>query len=222
MNIDTTNNAFNFGGTTGTAFAGTVDMKNSQFALNGNNTSALTNAKLVASAGDAMSWSGNQAIGDLTLHGATTTFNTGSLITTDTLAVTDNSTVRVDPTLSTGGNLLDQDTGNSSQLINSSNTLSAAELAKLALEDTTGNSLGSGTTQNVIQGGNTVAQALYNYALSGDGGGLSVTSMLTQLALASGQSLTLTSQGALNADNTLVAKLTAAGNLIIGADNTEI
>nr|WP_327212971.1 autotransporter outer membrane beta-barrel domain-containing protein [Yersinia aldovae] len=223
LNIDTTNNAFNFGGTTGTAFAGTVDMKNSQFALNGNNTRALTNAKLVASAGTAMVvGSGNQAIGDLTLHGATTTFNTGSLITTDTLAVTDNSTVRVDPTLSTGGNLLDQDTGNSSQLINSSNTLSAGELAKLALEDTTGNGLGSGTTQNVIQGGNTVAQALYNYALSGDGGGLSVTSMLTQLALASGQSLTLTSQGALNADNTLVAKLTAAGNLIIGADNAEI
>ncbi|MBW5827663.1 hypothetical protein H0I68_21840, partial [Yersinia kristensenii] len=36
LNIDTTNNTFNFGVNTGTAFAGTVDMKNSIFTLSGN------------------------------------------------------------------------------------------------------------------------------------------------------------------------------------------
>ncbi|WP_049615519.1 beta strand repeat-containing protein, partial [Yersinia pekkanenii] len=222
LNIDTANNTFNFGTNTGTAFAGTVDMKNSTFALSGSNTAALSSASFVASAGTTVAVdSSNQSIGHLTLNGATTTFVTGSLITTGTLAVTDNSIIQVDPALTTSGNLLDQDTGSSAQLISSGTILSAAELAQLTLQDRLGISLGDGRTENIIQGGNTVAEALYNYALSGDGG-LSVTSGLTQLNLLAAESLTLTSQGALNTDYTLQAKVTGMGNLVIGADNSEM
>ncbi|PNM26301.1 autotransporter outer membrane beta-barrel domain-containing protein [Yersinia enterocolitica] len=223
LNIDTANNIFNFGVNTGTAFAGTIDMENTVFALSGDNTSTLGNALFVASGGTLMTvGSGNQILGNFTLNGATTVFGSGSLIVTDTLAVTNSSTIQVDPALTTGGNLLDQDTGSSAQLISSNNTLSTPELALLTLQDSLGNSLGNGTTEDITQGSNIVAEALYNYGLSGNGGGLSVTSSLTQLTLLSGQSLTLTSQGAVNADHTLLAKVTGTGNLAIGADNSEM
>ncbi|WP_283047657.1 ESPR-type extended signal peptide-containing protein, partial [Yersinia sp. Marseille-Q3913] len=221
--VNTTNNTFNFGVNTGTVFGGTVDMQNSIFNLSGTNTSALSNASLVASAGTAVAVdSGNQAIGNFVLNGGLAAFATGSLISTSTLAVTDDSIIRVDPALSTGGNLLDQDTGNSAQLINSGNVLNVQELARLTLQNVVGDALGNDSSQGVVQGGNTVAQALYDYALTGAGGGLSIATMLTQLELLLGQSLTLTSAGAVNADNTLVAQLIGAGNLIIGTNNSEM
>ncbi|WP_145534932.1 autotransporter outer membrane beta-barrel domain-containing protein [Yersinia thracica] len=223
LNIDTTNNTFNFGVNTGSAFAGTVDMKNSIFALSGDNTAALGNASFIASAGTAVAvGNGNQAVGNFVLNGGTAAFASGSLISAGTLAVTNNSNIRVDPTLTTGGNLLDQDTGTSTQLINSSNVLSTTELARLTLRNIQGDVLGANASVNVIQGANTVAQAIYNYGLSGVGGGLSVTSALTQLALLSGQTLTLTSQGAVNGDHSLLAQLTGVGNLAIGADNSDM
>ncbi|MDA5491627.1 autotransporter outer membrane beta-barrel domain-containing protein, partial [Yersinia kristensenii] len=223
LNIDTTNNTFNFGVNTGTAFAGTVDMKNSIFTLSGNNTAALSNASFIASAGTAVAvGNGNQAVGNFALNGGTAAFASGSLISTGTLAVTANSNIRVDPTLTTGGNLLDQDTGTATRLINSSNVLSAADLARLTLRNILGDILSANVSVDVIQGANTVAQAIYNYGLSGVGGGLSVTSALTRLALLSGQTLTLTSQGAVNADHTLLAQLTGVGNLAIGANNSEM
>ncbi|WP_145591159.1 autotransporter outer membrane beta-barrel domain-containing protein [Yersinia rochesterensis] len=223
LNIDPANNTFNFGVNTGTAFAGTVDMKNSIFTLSGNNTAALRNASFIASAGTAVAVdNSNQAVGNFALNGGTAAFASGSLISAGTLAVTANSNIRVDPVLTTGGNLLDQDTGTSTRLINSSNVLSATELARLTLQNIQGGSLGANAPVDVIQGANTVAQAIYNYGLSGVGGGLSVTSALTRLALLSGQTLTLTSQGAVNADHILLAQLTGAGNLAIGTDNSEM
>uniref|UniRef100_UPI0021BDDA66 autotransporter outer membrane beta-barrel domain-containing protein n=1 Tax=Yersinia aleksiciae TaxID=263819 RepID=UPI0021BDDA66 len=223
--VQTGSNNFNFDANTGTAFGGTVDMQNSVLILSdsNSNTSTLTNATLVASAGTIVSVdNSNQAIGNFYLNGGTALFGPGSLITTGSLGVISDSTIRVDSTLSTGGNLLDQDTDSSAQLISSGNVLTAEELARLTLLDLAGNSLGDGTNKDIIQGGNTVAQALYNYALSGEGGGLSITTMLTQLELLLGQSLTLSSAGAVNGDDTLVAQLTGAGNLIIGSDNSEM
>ncbi|WP_145579320.1 autotransporter outer membrane beta-barrel domain-containing protein [Yersinia massiliensis] len=224
LNIaNTVNSAFDFGSNTGTAFAGTVNMQNATFNLSGTNSGALNHATLIASADTSVAVGvGNQTIGNLTLNGGTTEFAAGSSITTDTLAVTNDSVVKVAPGVSTGGNLLDQDTGSSSQLINSANALSATDLARLTLQDLAGNSLGNGAEESVVQGGNTVAQALYDYALTSEGSGLSVTSTLTELELLLGQSLTLTSAGAVNADDNLLAKLTGAGNLIIGADNSEM
>ncbi|MGK4445146.1 ESPR-type extended signal peptide-containing protein, partial [Yersinia enterocolitica] len=224
LNIaNTVNSAFDFGSNTGTAFAGTVNMQNATFNLSGTNSGALNHATLIASTDTSVAVGvGNQTIGNVTLNGGTTEFAAGSSITTDTLAVTNDSVVKVAPGVSTGGNLLDQDTGSSSQLINSTNALSATDLARLTLQDLAGNSLGNGAEESVVQGGNTVAQALYDYALTSEGSGLSVTSTLTELELLLGQSLTLTSAGAVNADHNLLAKLTGAGSLIIGADNSEL
>ncbi|WP_145566075.1 autotransporter outer membrane beta-barrel domain-containing protein [Yersinia massiliensis] len=224
LNIaNTVNSAFDFGSNTGTAFAGTVNMQNATFNLSGTNSGALNHATLIASTDTSVAVGvGNQTIGNVTLNGGTTEFAAGSSITTDTLAVTNDSVVKVAPGVSTGGNLLDQDTGSSSQLINSTNALSATDLARLTLQDLAGNSLGNGAEESVVQGGNTVAQALYDYALTSEGSGLSVASTLTELELLLGQSLTLTSAGAVNADHNLLAKLTGAGSLIIGADNSEL
>ncbi|OVZ91638.1 autotransporter outer membrane beta-barrel domain-containing protein [Yersinia kristensenii] len=224
LNIaNTVNSAFDFGSNTGTAFAGTVNMQNAAFNLSGTNSGALNHATLIASADTSVAVGvGNQTIGNFTLNGGTAEFAAGSSITTDTLAVTNDSVVKVAPGVSTGGNLLDQDTGSSSQLINSTNALSATDLARLTLQDLAGNNLGDGAEESVVQGGNTVAQALYDYALTSIGSGLSVTSTLTELELLLGQSLTLTSAGAVNADHNLLAKLTGVGNLIIGADNSEM
>jgi autotransporter family porin len=224
LNIaNTVNSAFDFGSNTGTAFAGTVNMQNATFNLSGTNSGALNHATLIASTDTSVVVGvGNQTIGNVTLNGGTTEFAAGSSITTDTLAVTNDSVVKVAPGVSTGGNLLDQDTGSSSQLINSTNALSATDLARLTLQDLAGNSLGNGAEESVVQGGNTVAQALYDYALTSEGSGLSVASTLTELELLLGQSLTLTSAGAVNADHNLLAKLTGAGSLIIGADNSEL
>ncbi|HEI6967697.1 TPA: hypothetical protein SK282_004391, partial [Yersinia enterocolitica] len=209
---------------TGVAFTGTVDMQNSVFSLSGDNTNTLSGASLIASTGASVEvGSANQVISNFILNGGTAAFATGSLITTGTLSVTDNSTIKAEPALTTGGNLLDQDTGNSALLIDSTNVLTADDLARLTLLDLAGNSLGDDTSKDIIQGGNTVAQALYNYALTAaPSGGLNITTMLTQLELLLGQSLTLTSAGAVNNDNTLLAQLTGAGNLIIGADNSEM
>uniref|UniRef100_UPI0016439390 hypothetical protein n=1 Tax=Yersinia rochesterensis TaxID=1604335 RepID=UPI0016439390 len=99
----------------------------------------------------------NQAVGNFALNGGTAAFASGSLISAGTLAVTTNSNIRVDPVLTTGGNLLDQDTGTSTRLINSSNVLSATELARLTLQNIQGGSLGANAPVDVIQGANTVA-----------------------------------------------------------------
>ncbi|WP_145525593.1 autotransporter outer membrane beta-barrel domain-containing protein [Yersinia rohdei] len=223
LNIDTANNTFNFGVNTGTAFAGSVDIANSTFVLGGGNTGALSNASFIASGGTLVAVnSGNQAIGNLTLNGASVAFAAGSKIDTGTLAVNADSIIKVAPDLTTGGNLLDQDTTISTQLIDSNNTLTAIDLARLTLQDLLGNNLGADALADVIQGGNKVAESIYNYALSGVGGGLSLTAGLTRMILLSGETLTLTSQGAVDINKLLTAQLTGSGNLAIGADNSEM
>lgn len=210
LNIDTANNTFNFGVNTGTAFAGSVDIANSTFVLGGGNTGALSNASFIASGGTLVAVnSGNQAIGNLTLNGASVAFAADSII-------------KVAPDLTTGGNLLDQDTTISTQLIDSNNTLAAIDLARLTLQDLLGNNLGADAFADVIQGGNKVAESIYNYALSGVGGGLSLTAGLTRMILLSGETLTLTSQGAVDINKLLTAQLTGSGNLAIGTDNSEM
>ncbi|WP_443006493.1 ESPR-type extended signal peptide-containing protein, partial [Serratia sp. MMO-28] len=217
LNIDNANNAFNFGAGVGSAFTGTVDLKNVAFTLSGTNTNALAAATLRSSAGStAAVGTSNQNIGNVEMNGGTTEFVSGSLITTDALTVTNASTVKVDATGITSGNLLDQDNGISTELIKSSNTLSAADLAQLTLLDSAGNNLGNGTISDYLQGGNVVSRNTYNYSLNSNLG-LNVATQLTQADIQSGQTLTLSSAGA--TDSTLTAQLTGAGNLAIGADN---
>ncbi|KFK92221.1 ESPR-type extended signal peptide-containing protein, partial [Serratia sp. Ag1] len=218
LNINNGNNAFNFGAGVGSAFTGTVDLNNVAFSLSGNNTNTLTNATLKTSAGSTTTVGAtNQNVGNVVMNGGTSEFVNGSLITTNLLSVTDASTVKVDATGITSGNLLDQDNGVNTDLVKSSNTLSAADLAQLTLLDSAGNSLGNGTVSDYMQGGNVVSRNTYNYSLNSNLG-LSVATQLTQADIQSGQTLTLSSAGA--TDSTLTARLTGTGNLAIGADNT--
>ncbi|PJG63503.1 autotransporter outer membrane beta-barrel domain-containing protein [Yersinia kristensenii] len=223
LNIDTTNNTFNFGVNTGTAFAGTVEMKNSIFTLSGDNTAALRYSSFIASAGTEVAvGNGSQVVGNFTFNGGTAVFAGDGVINATRLAVTANSDIRIDPTRTTSGNLLDQDTGVESVLINTYVQLSDDVEAQLTLRNIQGDILGSNVLGNVIQGGNTVAQGTYKYDLRVSGGSLRVITSLSQLELLSGQTLTLTSQGALYDEHNFSARLTGAGNLVIGADNSEM
>ncbi|RLR05924.1 autotransporter-associated beta strand repeat-containing protein, partial [Hafnia alvei] len=215
LNI-TDSNGFSFASSTGSAFTGQVNLAGSQFALAGNNTASLKSATLSVGGGSRLEvGTGVQAIGNLTLNGGTTQFIDGSSITSGTLAVAQNSTIQVTPGDVTTGNLLDQDEGTQRKLINSSNTLSAEDLAKLILQDTQGQSIASGVEVAINQGDGTVATGTYNYALSGLGGGLSVMSQLVKLALAAGKTLTIDTAGATS--NSLSAAITGAGNLALNA-----
>ncbi|MHA7845521.1 autotransporter outer membrane beta-barrel domain-containing protein [Serratia sp. D1N4] len=231
LNINDTGGAFDFGADAGSAFAGTVDISNATFNLSGLNSSALNDATLRNSTGGVITLdNGTHNVGDLVFNGGTLQFSPGGLISTGggtgsgLLAVTGNSVIQADPTLLTAGNILDLNAGTFTNLVQSGNALSAADLARLQLQDLLGNNLLAGTTANYIQGGQVVAVNTYDFALVSNYGfsnlGLSIYEQLTQSDLQAGQTLTLTSNGASN--TTLTSQLTGAGNLAIGADNTAL
>ncbi|MEQ5368510.1 ESPR-type extended signal peptide-containing protein, partial [Morganella morganii] len=209
---------FRFGALTGNAYTGHVQLKNALFSLSGQNTQSLAHASLTNSSGTTLTiGNGEQAVGNLDLNGGKTQFTGDGKIATGTLNVSSNGIIQVDPLLNTAGNLLDADTGTNSQLISSNNTLTAEELARLSLQDLSGNALQNNVTSAVIQNGETVADGVYNYALSGAGTGLSLSSQLDSLTLLTGKILTLSTQGAVNSDKALTARLSGAGALAIDA-----
>ncbi|WP_392565178.1 ESPR-type extended signal peptide-containing protein [Utexia brackfieldae] len=225
INVDTTNKLFNFGSNVGKAFAGNVNLTNSQFTLTGNNTQALTQATLMAGKGNTTTVSaGTQNVGNVTLNGGQLVFQTGGLIKTDKLAVTDNSIIKIDQgNLSSGSsslssNLLDQSLGTQITLVEANNS-EDVDIASLTLQDLDGNLLQDGIEQNLIQNNNTVAKAQYNYQLVNDQG-LDVSYKLTQLDLQNAQTLVLSSSGATN--RILSALVTGQGNLTLTTDDTGI
>ncbi|KJF78159.1 hypothetical protein UA45_07945 [Morganella morganii] len=166
--VDGGGNNFRFGALTGNAYTGHVQLKNALFSLSGQNTQSLAHASLINSSGTTLTiGNGEQAVGNLDLNGGKTQFTGDGKIAAGTLNVSSNGIIQVDPLLNTAGNLLDADTGTNSQLISSNNTLTAEELARLSLQDLSGNALQNNVTSAVIQNGETVADGVYNYALSG-------------------------------------------------------
>ncbi|WP_422066824.1 beta strand repeat-containing protein, partial [Serratia oryzae] len=231
LNINDTGGAFDFGVGAGSAFAGTVDISNATFNLSGLNSSALNNATLRNSTGGVLTLDpGVHNVGDLVFNGGTLQFSPGGLISTGggtgagLLSVTGNSVIQADPTLLTAGNILDLNAGAFTDLVQSGNALSAADLARLQLQDLLGNNLLTGTTADYIQGGQVVAVNTYDFDLVSNYGfsnlGLSIHEQLTKSDLQAGQTLTLTSNGASN--TTLTSQLTGVGNLAIGADSTAL
>ncbi|PVZ87268.1 hypothetical protein C9426_11880 [Serratia sp. S1B] len=217
LHVDANNNSFGFGANVGLGFTGLMDMNNGSFALTPANAQVLSNATLRGSANSLITVpTGNSQIGNLSLNGGTIQFADGGVITTNLLNVETGSVVQLDTATFTDGNLLDQDIGNITTLVNSSNTLSAGQLASLDLQDFSGNALSSGSLVDFLQNGNLVAINTYNFALLSDPG-LKISSALTQIDLQAAQTLTLSSFGA--TDNTLSARVTGSGNLAIGSDN---
>ncbi|WP_368541159.1 autotransporter outer membrane beta-barrel domain-containing protein [Enterobacter soli] len=211
---------FAFTNAVGTDFTGTVQLGQSDFALSGDNTTALTNATLELDTGNTTTvGAGTQNIGNLTMNGGTLRFAnlpTG-VIDTGQLAL-NAGTVQVDPTgvADAGGNLLTQDDGASLQLITAAGTSGAA--GNLTLTDLSGAALSS-SQSDIVQNGATVAIGTYGYSLN-NAGGLGIGYTLNQLDLQSGQTLTLsgdttTPSGAAE----MKALISGSGNLAVDATN---
>ena len=122
--------------------------------------------------------------------------------------------------------LLQQDDGNTNQLLIGANTVQGSA-SNLVLEDLSGSV--SGTVQSdVQQGGNTVALASYAYGLtsvsdSPGNNGLFTSYRLTQLDLQNNRTLTLSGDATTPAGaNDMKAKITGSGNLVIDATGTII
>ncbi|WP_371328519.1 autotransporter-associated beta strand repeat-containing protein, partial [Pantoea sp. 1.19] len=216
LNISNANRDFRFGANAGNQFAGRVNLSNVLFNLSGDNGAALGKATLLIGREATVSvGAGAQATGSLTLGGGTTVFAEGGSLTTGTLAITDSSAIQVTPDDVTTGNLLDQDDGTQRRLVSSSNTLDEDALAKLTLQNTQGEALGDGAVIAITQNNGEVATGTYNYALTGVGGGLTVTAQLIKLALASGKTLALDTAGA--SSKIFSAQISGAGGLALNA-----
>ncbi|MCP2002244.1 UNVERIFIED_ORG: outer membrane autotransporter protein [Buttiauxella agrestis ATCC 33320] len=226
LNASNGGQAFSFGSGVGANFAGVVNLTNNSFALSGNNTTALTRATLNMNTGNVTTvGAGSQAVGNLAFNGGTLAFAnlpTGT-VATGALALTSGN-VQLDPqNAGTSGNLLVQDEGTTQQLI-SATSVTGSE-GNLVLKDQAGNVLTSGTS-SIVQGGNTVAVGSYSYGLatraagSSTVDGLYATYRLSQLALQSGQTLTLAQNSGANGTSAdMSAKLTGSGSLAIDAGN---
>ncbi|WP_159564776.1 autotransporter outer membrane beta-barrel domain-containing protein [Budvicia diplopodorum] len=228
--------AFNFALSAGVDFGGTVALGNSQFALSGVNTLALTDATLKLNSGNTtVVGSGTQAIGNLNLNGGTLNFNVSlpgngtpvSSITTGDLAlnggkvqvnVTNTGFVNPNP-LPSGLSLLEQDDANLLTKIVSASSVTGSA-GNLQLVDQSGNPVGSPKIINVTEGGNIVAVASYNFGLSSgtNNDGLYINDGLTQLDLQSGQTLHLAAgAGATGNAAALKALLIGSGSLDVNA-----
>ncbi|WP_392563482.1 ESPR-type extended signal peptide-containing protein [Orbus wheelerorum] len=218
INVSSGNAAFNFGSGAGSTFAGTVDLSDTVFTLSGDNTTALTDATLSLSSGSKTTVNGSrQAVGNLTLNGGTIIFGTGNTITTDTLATSsNNTTVQVDVMAVDSENLLDQNQGSVKTLVYATES-SGVDVSKITLQDLAGDTFDSNYTIDITQGSSVVAKGSYNYSVLNDSG-LKVNYGLRQLALQSGQTLTLDTSSASN--KTLTAQVSGAGNLSLTSDTT--
>ncbi|MEN3929441.1 autotransporter outer membrane beta-barrel domain-containing protein [Microvirga sp. W0021] len=239
LNASNNGAAFNFTSNVGSAFAGTVVLSNNTFDLSGANTSALTKATLSLGANNITTvGAGSQAIGNLAFDGGMLKYanltvpadaTSPDLISTGNVTVSANggsiavnpaTTGLVIPTTPTQTNLLAQDDDAQVKLVNANGTVTGA--GGLTLTDLDGNSISTGGhLVDIIAGGVTVAEATYDYILSGkNNDGVYLGYGLKQLDLQSGQTLVLTPDvGATGAATDLSAKLTGSGNLAIDAIN---
>ncbi|WP_274519051.1 autotransporter outer membrane beta-barrel domain-containing protein, partial [Trabulsiella odontotermitis] len=233
MNVDLTaaEDVFAFAPSVGSAFAGTVDLKNSTFALSGTNTSALTQATLVTSTGNTTTvGNGEQTIGGLTFAGGKMVFNATipdqkvatSHVTTGKLDANGAGTVQINvpapyvpiQETDTTTSLMTQDDANVGvQLVSASEV--SGNGGSLALQDQSGNAVTDATKVDIAQGGNTVAKGTYDYRLTtAPGDGLYVNYGLKELELQQGQTLTLDgTTGATGAASDQSARITGSGNL---------
>lgn len=215
---DNNGNAFNFSNTTGSEFAGNVILNNNLFALEADNTSALTNATLTVGTGNATSVGiGTQNIGGLAFNGGTLILvlflpairlAIVSIQTENDLNLTGSGQIQI----STGGDfentpqhpdttlpLLQQDEGDVLVKLADSYGTVTGSAGNLSPVDQNGNVVSNAQTSHITQNGETVANGVYDYRLtSGENGdGLYINYGLTQLELLAqgNNALTLNAEG---------------------------
>ncbi|PKH26636.1 autotransporter outer membrane beta-barrel domain-containing protein [Enterobacterales bacterium CwR94] len=238
-------NAFDFTANNATnAFTGTLALTDSTFDLDGLNTQALTNATLLAGDGSITTVAtGTQRIGGLTFDGGTVAFDTGTpgeteakgtVHTSGQMDVSGRGIVQINPGSVTNFHvlppqtvsLLEQDEGDQGIKLASSDMPVTGSGSNLELRDTTGKLITASISTNVLQDGNIVANATYDYHLTNgkDADGLYVTYGLTELDLltSGADALVLNAFGKTGSAADMSAKLTGVGDLAIdtGAGQT--
>ncbi|WP_211252859.1 autotransporter outer membrane beta-barrel domain-containing protein [Trabulsiella guamensis] len=244
VEVDNSGAAFDFAATTGSAFAGTVDLSNATLALGGLNTTAMTNATLKADTGSITTVAdGEQAIGGLTFAGGEMEFNgtapdervATSHVTVNTLDASGSGKVQInipDPYVpghdtATTSSLMTQDDANIGLGLVSATTVTGSG-GNLALVDQNGSTITAATQVDIAQGGSTVAKGTYDYRLTtagatGSQDGLYVNYGLKELELLANQTLTLDgTPGATGAAADQSARITGSGNLAVSTTGSDV
>ncbi|WP_037384025.1 autotransporter outer membrane beta-barrel domain-containing protein, partial [Serratia sp. DD3] len=212
-------------------FTGNLVLQNTQFVLNGLNTSTLTNADLTLDTGSnttvgVTGVASNETIGNLSLNGGTLNFYgdllNESTITTDNLLAS-SGIINIAGGITwndAGSSLLNQMANNASMALIYANIATGIDNLTLHIDDTevTNQSVASDLIQNNLR----VAQGLYNYALSNTRGadnGLFLNFNLIQLNLIEdGQDALLVATDATPGSNhDLLALVTGAGGIVLDA-----
>lgn len=241
LNINTNNQAFNFGAGFGNTFAGIVNLTDSTFTLSGNNAAALGNSTLVVGKGNITTVSNiGQKIGNLSLNGGTLEFTLtsdtgkrfGSIETNDFQTSSDKkSYIRLDLTavsndismFNPDSNLLNH-IGTNSEILVQANASSTFDPDDLILQNIqNGQDVGADTAYETDikneAGTANAAKATYNYTMGRDKNNLTVGYALVQLDLLSGETLVLNTSGTDPNKRDMSAKITGQGNLELRSDD---
>ncbi|EDQ7941400.1 autotransporter outer membrane beta-barrel domain-containing protein [Salmonella enterica] len=244
VDVDNGGTVFGFATTTGSAFAGTVDMNNATFALGGVNTSALTSATLKANSGSITTVAdGEQVIGGLTFASGEVEFNgtapdqkvATSHVTVNTLDASGTGTVQINVPApyvpgydtATTASLMTQDDANIGLGLVSATAVTGSG-GNLSLQDQNGNVITDATLVDIAQGGSTVAKGTYDYRLTtagatGSQDGLYVNYGLKELELLQDQTLTLAgTPGTTGAAADQSARITGSGNLAVSTTGSDV
>ncbi|BCG09059.1 autotransporter outer membrane beta-barrel domain-containing protein [Buttiauxella agrestis] len=238
VKTDLANKAFSFtDNNKGDAFAGTLELTNSSFALEGINAQALSDANLKLSAGSvATVGAGTQTIGGLNFNGGTAKFgalNPGMLVaentvhTTNSLDISGQGVVAVSLTSAINDNplpanhlsLMEQDDAQTLVKLADSAASVSGSGGNLELRDQDDNVISDSVTVDITQQGATVAKGTWDYRLtSGDNAdGLYINYGLKQVELQSvgDDALVLNSNGKSAPASDLSAKVIGSGDLHI-------
>ncbi|SUW63386.1 Outer membrane protein IcsA autotransporter precursor [Buttiauxella agrestis] len=238
VKADLSNKAFSFtDNNKGDAFAGTLELTNSSFALEGINAQALSDANLKLSAGSvATVGAGTQTIGGLNFNGGTAKFgalNPGVSVAENTVhtansldisgpgvvAVSLTSAINDNPLPENHLSLMEQDDAQTLvKLADSAGSVSGSG-GNLELRDQDDNVISDSVTVDITQQGATVAKGTWDYRLtSGDNAdGLYINYGLKQVELQSvgDDALVLNSNGKSAPASDLSAKVIGSGDLHI-------
>ena len=192
VSLDSSQSDFAFTSNTGSDFAGTLKLASSHYQLEGNNTSSLTQATLVAGNGSVVTvGAGEQQLGALTFDGGTVQFGAvmpGDIIADNhittsaggTLDIGGKGTVQV----TLGGGVINHVPAslNKKSLMEQDDATTLVQLAgadgavtgtggQLNLVDEDGNVISDVQQLDIVQGGNTVAKGTWDYQMvsSSDG-----------------------------------------------------